>query len=251
MTRGRPTSIVVAMVLAATVVATGAKNVSATETDDATRTAEPDVRLTVAGDSLALGIGASDSSRGFAFDLFERVRARRASSEVTNLAIGGATTADVSRLEVPRIARTHPTIVIVEVGANDVVRRHPIAEFASAYRRLIDGVHRSAPRAQIVLFNVPDVSVSPIFDSAAKPALHALAVAYNVAVAAEGKLRHDPVVDLFAFSKRATRDPARYLGADQFHPSDDGHAAIAEAAWPTLRSALDRAITTAGANGHR
>jgi len=198
------------------------------------------VRMTVAGDSLALGIGASDSSRGFAFDLFERVRARHRTSQVTNLAIGGATTADVVRLELPRIATTRPTIVLIEVGANDLVRRHAPRDFARDYRRLVEGVARSAPGAVIVLFNVPDVSVSPIFESTAKPALHRLALTYNDAVAAEGRRTHAPVVDLFAFSKRASTEPARYLSADRFHPSDDGHAAIADAAWPIVRSALER-----------
>jgi len=114
-----------------------------------------DVRLTVAGDSLALGIGASDSSRGFAFDLFQRVRATHPASEITNLAIGGATTEDVVRLELPRLAQTHPTVVLVEVGANDLVRRHPATTFARDYGRLVDGARRDAPGARIVLFNVP------------------------------------------------------------------------------------------------
>jgi len=196
------------------------------------------VRLTVTGDSLALGIGASDSSRGFAFDLFERVRAERPASEVTNLAIGGATTEDVARLEIPRIAATRATVIFVEVGANDLVRRHAAGAFARDYHALVDGVRRSAPGARIVLFNVPDVSVSPIFERPAKPALHRLALAYNAIVAREAGRIRAPVVDLFAFSLRATTDPAKYFSADQFHPSDDGHAAIADAAWPIVRATL-------------
>lgn len=204
------------------------------------RAASPAIRLTVAGDSLALGIGASDSSRGFAFDIFERLRAERPTSEVTNLAIGGATAEDVVRLELPRIRETRATIVLLEVGANDVVRRHPVAAFARDYHTLVEGVRRNAPGARIVLFNVPDVSVSPIFERSAKPTLHRLALAYNAIVAAESRRIAAPVVDLFAFSKRATSDPARYFSTDQFHPSDDGHAAIADAAWPIVRAVLRR-----------
>ncbi|GAC1307356.1 MAG: SGNH/GDSL hydrolase family protein [Vulcanimicrobiaceae bacterium] len=198
------------------------------------------VRLTVAGDSLALGIGASDSSRGFAFDLFERVRLARPASEVTNLAIGGATAQDVARLELPRIGETRATVVLLEVGANDVVRRHPASSFARDFRTLVDGVRAQAPAARLVLFNVPDVAISPIFEPAAKPALHRLAVAYNAIVAREARRVAAPVVDLFGFSMRATKDPARYLSADRFHPSDDGHAAIADAAWPIVRATIAR-----------
>lgn len=203
-----------------------------------THLAASGVRLTVAGDSLALGVGATDSSRGFAFDLFRRIRATRPSSEVTNLAIGGATTADVVRLELARIASTRPDLVVVEVGANDLVRRHPARTFAADYGRLVAGVRRAAPGSRIVLFNVPDISVSPIFEAAAKPPLRRLAVAYNAIVTGEARRSGLSVVDLFAFSERAHADPVRYFSADQFHPSDDGHAAIADAAWPTIRAAL-------------
>lgn len=196
------------------------------------------IRLTVAGDSLALGVGASDSSRGFAFDLFRRIRETRPGSEVTNLAIGGATASDVARLELDRIAATRPDIVIIEVGANDLVRRHGAAVFDADYRRLAVGVRRVAPRARIVLFNVPDIAVSPIFERPAKPGLRRLARAYNATVASAAGRIGASVVDLFRFSQAARKDPARYFSADQFHPSDDGHAAIATDAWPTLQPLL-------------
>jgi len=173
----------------------------------------PDVRMTVVGDSLALGVGASDSSRGFAFELFRRVRAERPRSEVTNLAIGGATAADVSRLEIPRIASTRPSVVLVEAGANDAVRRHTAADFARSYHTLVAGIERAAPQARIVLFNVPDVSVSPIFEGAAKAPLRRLALGYDAAIANEGRRIHAPVVDLFGFRRapakirRATSAP--------------------------------------------
>ncbi len=199
------------------------------------------VRITVAGDSLALGVGASDSSRGFAFDLFRRVRETRPGSEVTNLAIGGATANDVARLELDRIAATRPDIIILEVGANDLVRRHAAAAFDADYRRLVRGVRRVAPRARIVLFNVPDIAVSPIFEAPAKPGLRRLARAYNATVASAAKRSGASVVDLFKFSQAARKNPSRFFSADQFHPSDDGHAAIASDAWPTLHAILESA----------
>ncbi len=198
------------------------------------------VRLTVVGDSLALGVGATDSSRGFAFDLFRRVRMTRPASEVTNLAIGGATTADVVRLELGRVASTKPDVVLIEAGANDLVRRHATKAFARDFERLVGGVRRASPQARVVLFNVPDISVSPIFEASAKSALHRLAVAYNGSVTAVARRAGVPVVDLFGFSQRARTDPAQYLSTDQFHPSDAGHAAIAAAAWPSVRDAIAR-----------
>ena len=202
---------------------------------DAAETSARGIRMTVAGDSLALGVGATDSGRGFAFDLYRRVDAAYPRSEVTNLAIGGATTADVTRLEVGRIAPTQPDVILIEAGANDLVRRRCPRSFAADYALLVASVRRAAPRARVVLFNVPDISVSPIFDPPSKPELRRLAVAYDATVSRVARAARLPVVDLFAFSQRARSDPTRYFSADEFHPSDDGHAAIADAAWPTLR----------------
>ena len=222
-----------AVAIAAVVVAFACGLPTTTRANDAR-----EIRLTVAGDSLALGVGASDSSRGFAFDLFKRIAQTHPRSEVTNLAIGGATASDVARLELDRIAATQPDIVILEVGANDLVRRHGAKTFDAQYRRLALGVRRVAPRARIVLFNVPDIAVSPIFEIPAKPGLRRLARAYNATVASVARRIGASVVDLFKFSQAARENPARYFSADQFHPSDDGHAAIANDAWPTLEALL-------------
>jgi lysophospholipase L1-like esterase len=194
--------------------------------------------MTVAGDSLALGIGASDSSRGFAFDLFRRVVTLRPGSEISNVAIGGTTARDVLRLEIPRLAETEPSVVLIEAGANDAVQRRSAAEFARDYGALVAGVRRAVPHARLVVFTVPDVSVSPIFETGSKRALHKLVVAYNRPVTEQAARAHASVADLDAFSLRARGDTLRYFSADQFHPSDAGHAAIADDAWPVVRANL-------------
>jgi lysophospholipase L1-like esterase len=193
--------------------------------------------MTTLGDSLALGIGASDSSHGFSFDLYRRVAALRPGSEITNLAIGGTTARDVRRLEVPRLAETAPQLVLLEAGANDAVHRSA-AEFARDFGALVAAVRRATPGARLVIFTVPDVSVSPIFEAAAKPQLHRLVVAYNASVGAEARRAHASIVDLYRFSEQARANSGRYFSADQFHPSDEGHGKIADDAWPVIRNAL-------------
>jgi lysophospholipase L1-like esterase len=200
-------------------------------------TAAPSVRMTVLGDSLALGTGASDSSRGFAFVLFRRLAAQAPGSEVTNLAIGGATVADLVRLELPRLAAGRPSLILVAIGGNDAVRGRSLAEFAGDYHRLAVHLRESAPQARIVLFNVPDVSVSPIFDRSSKPELHERAAAFNRVVEREARAIGAQVVDTFASSELLRKEPGRYLSRDQFHPSDAGYAAIAERAWPVVSKA--------------
>jgi lysophospholipase L1-like esterase len=192
------------------------------------------VHMTVLGDSLALGTGASDSSHGFAFVLFRRIEALAPGSQVTNLAIGGATVPDVVRLEVPRVAAGRPSLIVVAVGGNDLIRQRSAQAFGADYHRLVQSLRVAAPAARIVLFNVPDVTVSPIFSDASKSAMRPLAREYNTIVEREARTIGARVVDVFASSELLKRDPGRYLSSDQFHPSDAGYAAIAERAWPAL-----------------
>jgi acyl-CoA thioesterase-1 len=203
-------------------------------------TSDRAVRVSVAGDSLALGIGASDSSRGFAFDLFRRIDAERPGSEVTNLAIGGTTAVDVERLEVPRLADTHPDVVLLEVGANDAVRRRSSTSFARDFASLVRALRRAVPRATVIVFNVPDIAVSPIFENASKPKLRSLVADYNRSVRGVARSTGATVVDLYAISERARNDIDRFFSADLFHPSDAGHEAIAAAAWPIVERSIAR-----------
>ncbi len=197
------------------------------------------LRISVAGDSLALGIGASDSSRGFAFDLFRRIEGERSGSEITNLAIGGTKAEDVERLEVPRLAETRPDVVILEVGANDAVYRRSAASFSRDFSSLVRALHRAVPHATVIIFNVPDIAVSPIFESATKPKLRSLVGDYNRAVQAVARSIGAPIVDLYAISDRARHDTGRFFSTDLFHPSDAGHEAIAAAAWPTVQRGIE------------
>jgi lysophospholipase L1-like esterase len=198
------------------------------------------VELAVLGDSLALGTGAGDSSRGFAFLTYLAIQRERPGSEITNDAIGGSTARDVVRLQVARLRERHVDCVIVCVGGNDVARGTPSPDFAAAYGELLRAIRRTVPRAALVVLGVPDISISPLFaDHAA--AVHALAAADDRAVRAAAHATGAAYVDLFALTHHHS-DPATFLAADRFHPSDAGHREIAAAVVPIVRSELDRVM---------
>jgi lysophospholipase L1-like esterase len=199
----------------------------------------PAVQLAVLGDSLAFGTGAGDTSGGFAFRVYRAIDAARPGSEITNVAIGGSTAADVLRLQVARLHEQHFDVVILCVGGNDVVRGIPTRVFARRYDELVAAIRREAPRSALVAVGVPDVSISPLFaDHAA--AVRALAAADDRAARSAVDRVGGRYVDLFALTQRA-RDAAGFLSQDRFHPSDEGHAQIAAQALP----AVEAAITTA------
>ena len=195
------------------------------------------VEITVIGDSLALGTGASRGTNGFAFRLYSRIVAQRPGSEITNYAIGGAVASDVLRLEVDRIRERRADCIIVCVGGNDVIRQTSPESFGSTYRALLTGVRARASHARIVVLGVPDVSISPILQDRGQR-VRALARELDGRVRFAARDAHAAYVDLFALTQRV-HDPATYLSADHFHPCDRGHDLIARAALPVLEAALN------------
>jgi len=198
----------------------------------------PPIEIAVLGDSLALGTGASDSSRGFAFDLYRRLAITHPGSEITNYAIGGSTAADVLRLQVARLHERHADVVIVCVGGNDVARGVDPESFARSYDALLAAVRRTVPQARVIAVGVPDVSVSPLFADHAD-LIRRLASEDDRGARAAAAKHGAAYVDLFAVTNRL-HDPAVFLSADRFHPSDSGHETIASAALPVVLRALAR-----------
>jgi lysophospholipase L1-like esterase len=199
------------------------------------------LRIAVLGDSLALGTGASRADGGFIFPAFRSVLAQHPGSRIDNVAIGGATVADVVRLEVDRLRGTRYTCAIVCAGGNDVVRATPETAFASAYATLLKRLARTVPGARIICCGVPDVSVSPIFADE-RAATLATAQRDNRAVRRAAHAAGAAFVDLFALT-HALRDPQRFLGRDRFHPSDAGYAVLARALTPVLARLLGYRLT--------
>jgi lysophospholipase L1-like esterase len=190
------------------------------------------LRIAVLGDSLALGTGASRADGGFIFRAFRSVLAQHPGSRIDNVAIGGATVADVVRLQVDRLRGTRYTCAIVCAGGNDVVRATREAAFASAYATLLARLARTLPGTRIICCGVPDVSESPIFADERAETL-ATARRDNEAVRTAARAAGAAFVDLFALT-HGLHDPQRFLSRDRFHPSDTGYALLANALTPVL-----------------
>lgn len=195
--------------------------------------------IVVLGDSLAFGSGASAPDRSFTFRAYLRVRARYPGSRIDDDAIPGSTASDVLRLQVPRLRHVPADAVVICVGGNDVVRRIAPAEFAGEYGRLVAGVRALVPRAAIVCCGVPDVGQSPLFTGPDHAEVTALSRVDDAAVRAVGARYHAAFADLYTATARR-RDAAHFLSEDRFHPSDAGHAALADVLAPVLLRALDR-----------
>ena len=79
------------------------------------------------GDSAAQGIGASQPGRSYVGVVAKHIRSRTGKElHVVNLGISGATLKIAIEKELPALARLHPEIVTVSIGANDIPTFEPV-----------------------------------------------------------------------------------------------------------------------------
>jgi lysophospholipase L1-like esterase len=191
-----------------------------------------DVQTVVSiGDSIPYGFGL----RSPATQSYAARYARHAGARLLNLAVPGVTCADVAHDQVPKIPRDAST-VIVNCGTNDIggfgfmpsglpdgTKRAPaatdaqLAAVARRFARMIAAVHRTAPRARIVLVNLRHWqrmtgTEAPQFGRDVR--------AWNAMLAATRL----PVVDA-SNDRRLYR--TAYIQPDLLHPNAAGHEAIA------------------------
>jgi lysophospholipase L1-like esterase len=219
-------------------------------------------RLVVVGDSLSVGVqGGVESERyrrsGYASLIAAQAGVDlpfpggRPAAEPRNLAVSGARVAD-ARAQVELAVRLRPTALLLWIGSNDVLgaalsgepsRVTPVAAFERAYGELVDRLART--RAPLILANIADVTRVPAaasMDRAASGAIRSAVAAYNRVIAERARATGALLVDVAALFDRVDAAGIEVAGrrlttaaggglfsSDGFHPSDVGHAVVANA----------------------
>ncbi|MGH2805915.1 MAG: SGNH/GDSL hydrolase family protein [Actinomycetota bacterium] len=195
------------------------------------------LNLVVLGDSTAAGVGAGDVSNAYPVLLAQRLgeeHNRRVT--LTSLGVSGARVRTVLTDQIPRVAATHPDLVFVAIGANDVTHVTRLDDVERDMTLLIDRLHDTG--AAVVVAGPPDMRAAAFHEP-----LRTLVgwrgrkVAETIARAAAR--RDVPVVPL---AERAgpyfAAHPEEAYGGDDFHPGPGGYAAWARAIYPYLEAAL-------------
>jgi lysophospholipase L1-like esterase len=192
------------------------------------------LRVVWLGDSTAAGVGANAATDA----LPQRVaRALDRPVDLTVLAVSGDRVADVVHDQVGRLAELRPDIVLVSIGANDVVHLTSRARFRSGYDRLVASIPDGA---LVVLLGVPDMGAPPRL---AQP-LRAIAghrgrtldrVVKSVARAVDAVY-----VNIAGETGPTMRsDTARYFAEDRYHPSGAGYGVWSDAVLRQLVPAVE------------
>lgn len=195
------------------------------------------LRFAVMGDSTAVSQG-SDYSDGFAFASTVYL-SRTFTVHSINTGVSGATTDEVARDQLERVAAFKPDIVLLAAGANDTTHLTRAETTRRAIQQIVDELRALNPNVQIIVTASPAMDSVTRFPHGAKELLGLRTKQVNAVfneLIEKNDLIHAPIA-------QKTRDAfiadPTLTAADNFHPNGRGYAL-----WiPVINESLDTAIT--------
>jgi lysophospholipase L1-like esterase len=189
------------------------------------------LRVAFLGDSTVAGVGAADA----AGTLPRQVASRLGRPvQILDLAVSGARVADVPADQSGAgLASFRPEVVVVGVGANDVVHGTLRPDFRRHYGRLVASL---PPGAQVILLGVPDLGSPPRLAQPLRSLVGWRGRMLDDDVRHLARDRHARFVDLQVFGPAFRRHPRRYFSPDRYHPSAAGYALWAGAVADAIAS---------------
>ena len=182
--------------------------------------------IAVLGDSLSAEYGLPRDT-GWVALLRERLATERLDYSVANASISGDTTSGgLARLGIV-MQRLKPSIVIVELGANDALRGVPLATTEQNLRAIIAQIRKGGAKPVLVGMYVP-----PNYGPDYTQRFHAL----------YGKLSKELNVPLVPFLLAGMGDRPELFQADQMHPTQQAQPMLLDNVWPTLKPLLGNAL---------
>ncbi len=190
----------------------------------------------VLGDSTAAGQGGA-YEHGIAVSTAVEL-ARNRVVTMTNLAVSGARTRDVLEEQVPTAEHLRPDLVLIAVGANDVIHLTCIRSVRTNIMHIVERLLAANPNIVIVMTGSPDMGAPPRVPRILRPIASFRTKQVNrifASVAQSTGTAFAPIAVATGPLFRRNRD---LFAADHFHPNERGYAT-----WlPTLYRALDEAI---------
>lgn len=176
------------------------------------------------GDSLSAGYGIAQD-RAWPVLLGKKLLAEGYRHSVNNASISGETTAGgLARLP-EALARTKPTIVVIELGANDGLRGLPIKAMQSNLDAMIQLSSKAGARVLLVGIRMPP-NFGPVYTQKFQQTYAELASKHKTA--------------LLPFLMEGFADKADMFQADQLHPTAEAQSLLLGNIWPALKPLLGK-----------
>lgn len=195
----------------------GAANAPAAPASDAAKPV-----IVVLGDSLSAEYGLPRDT-GWVALMRQRLASERIDYSVANASISGDTTSGgLARLPLV-MQRLKPSIVIVELGANDALRGVPLATTDSNLRAIVAAIRKGNAKPMLVGMYVP-----PNYGADYTQKFHGL---YD-------QLSKQLDVPLVPFLLAGLVDKPDLFQSDQIHPTQQAQPLLLDNVWPTLKPLL-------------
>lgn len=179
----------------------------------------------IVGDSLSAEYGLV-RGKGWVALLQERLAKDKPAAQVINASISGDTTSG-GRSRLPALLRQHqPSVVVIELGANDALRGLPLDMTEQNLRAMTDAAQSAGARVLLVGMQVP-----PNYGRAYSDAFAGLFP----------KVARATQVALVPFFLKGVADidnAAKLFQSDRIHPNESAHPIMLANVWPELRKLL-------------
>lgn len=226
--------LLLALLLVVFLVGCGRKTSEGTVTDSNEMNTGPIVYVAL-GDSTGAGVGAVDG--GYVLRLHQRILRSRPGSQLANLCVSGATTADVLVGQLDKGVEKNPQLVTLGIGINDIGHGVPLAKFTENYDLILSTL-KEKTQARIVVANIPDISSAPQIPPSMRSQYRQQIVAFNQRLEEIANRRGVIVFDIYSITTRDLPSHPEYFSRDGFHPSDAGYELWAVEMWPTIARAI-------------
>lgn len=184
------------------------------------------------GASDTFGIGTSDPySDNWPSDLADKLNQK---VHLINLGIPGTTLHDALSLELPVALDSHPKLITIWLGVNDIADKVPVNSYSHDLDIMLKRLRAGAASAQILIANIPDLTLLPYFASYNQQDLLNVINDYNLVIAQEAQQHHAIVVNM-SQQNYNLRDHPEYISNDGLHPTDLGYSQIADLFYKTLQ----------------
>ncbi|KVP25967.1 arylesterase [Burkholderia multivorans] len=180
--------------------------------------------IAVLGDSLSAEYGLPRDT-GWVALLRQRLATERIDYSVANASVSGDTTSG-GRARLPAVLqRLKPSIVVVELGANDALRGVPLATTEQNLRDIVANARRAHAKVVLVGMYVPS-NYGPDYTQK----FHAV---YT-------RLSKELDVPLVPFLLAGIENKPDMFQSDQIHPTQQAQRVLLDNVWPTLKPLLGK-----------
>ncbi|AFY68545.1 lipolytic protein G-D-S-L family [Thalassoporum mexicanum PCC 7367] len=195
-------------------------------------------RLVVIGDSTSLGQGAHNQKGSYSYQYAKSTLSQKHSPiKLYNLAVSGATSADVMRQQVDAAIALKPDLIMLSVGANDVMKLVGNGQFKLNYALIVQKL--TSIDTHLALLNIPAFFTIPLlvqpYRAITDYRVRQLNKVIARVVASEPDDSLITLVDIYNGTKdEFKRYPDRTFSKDKFHPSTYGYSVWARVIAETL-----------------